>query len=361
MNVMEQLDAGIRFFDIRIMMEYTDSHTPWYSLHMVQSNDLVTVYFKQIRDWLNMHPNEILILFLSKHGNQCNTGEEQYPNVSIEQKQTFWAEIMDIFDGLLVDYSVTQLNQTSIEKMLERNHRVVFYAADYVEFTNSSKYAIDQCSGVDNGKGNPGVFNLEEAIPWQRDMYANASTRRLEAKKANKFYKVSLATGGTITQMITSFLLDFIPPNDTHDLEALKHLCINDFNNPMMTWCPNTLLDIAQLESYYTQVAMDEILTNHWSLPHGIYLNGVDRDGTIRTGTQVFWGGIRNPDDSTHWNTAYAYVGAFIAVNIQTACDNTITMTNVSECDRLATLISHHRAKYPLTKWDDDYGRSSIV
>lgn len=363
MDVFQQLDAGIRFFDFRMMMEYTDSAEPWYSLHMVQSMDLASVYYQQIRQWMDAHPSEIVVLWVSKHGNTCATGEDQYPNVSPNQKQAYWKTITDIFDGVLTDFTVTKINETSINTMLERNHRIVLYMSDYSEMTADSPYALDGCL-VDNDCSDPGAFHTGEAVPAQRELYAKASARKSEDKKEQKFYLVSLASGGTVEQIVASAILNFVPPSDNRDLSEVVKKCADNFNIPNMTWCPETLLDIAQLESYYNQIAMDEILIHDdWTLPNGIYLNGLDRDGTIRTGTQVLWGGIRNEEDVEHWTTAYAYVDTFIAVNIRDACGSLEAQQAkgiTKQCDNLISTVNDRRAKYPLLTWSDAaHGRST--
>ena len=114
MNITAQLDNGVRFIDFRMMYEYSDPVSDWYSIHFLQSNNLAIEYFKEIRLWMDMHPEEIVVLWLSKHGSTCATGENQYPETSIAEKQAFWSEIESVFEGLLPDYNKVKLNETSI-------------------------------------------------------------------------------------------------------------------------------------------------------------------------------------------------------------------------------------------------------
>jgi len=363
LTITEQLDAGIRFIDFRMMLEYSDAELPWLSLHMVQSQQLALEYFTEIREWMDSRPGEVVVLFVSKHGSACKTGEDQYPNVTISQKQEMWSNMLSIFEGLVVDFSMTKLNETDIGTMLDRNHRVVFYMADYAEMTGSSRYALDQCNDVDNGSQNPGVFDLDAAIPWQQNMYAAAMERKEDDFKDQKFYKVSLATGGSTTQIVSAAILQFVQSSDKHDLEQVIQQCAADFNIPGLTWCPPTLLDIAQLESFYSQIAMNQAVENEsWSFPNGLVLNGLDRDGTIRTGTQVLWGGIRNAADEEHWQTAFGYVDAFIAINLRRACLNVgSNSASVDVCQRLTAKVKARQALHPYTRWDDvALGRSSV-
>ena len=371
LTITEQLNAGIRFIDFRMMMEYSDPGSPWYSLHMVQSTSPALEYFQDIRNWLDAHPLELLVIFVSKHGNACKTGNDQYPNVTVTQKQYMWERIVELFDGVLVDFSITRLNETSIETMLTRGHRVVFYMADYAEFTKESNYALDQCNDVDNGSNNPGVFKLEEAIPWQQEMYANASDRRSSDTKLQKFYKVSLATGGSTKQIVSAAMLNFLPLKDE---DKIVEECAEDFGIPKMSWCPSTLLDIAQLESYYNQISMKKVLEERdWSLPNGIVLNGLDSDGTIRTGTQVLWGGVRNAEDEEHWKTSFGYVDVCVAANLQRSCGIVTKGIAALEfkksdhesafdelCMALIEISAKRLALHPYSRWDDAaFGRSA--
>jgi hypothetical protein len=70
LTITQQLDNGIRFVDCRIMMQQ-DQHDskPWYSIHFMQSKQTVEVYWKEMRQWLDEHPQEVVMIWLSKHGN----------------------------------------------------------------------------------------------------------------------------------------------------------------------------------------------------------------------------------------------------------------------------------------------------
>jgi len=56
-------------------------------------------------------------------------------------KQAFWKKIEQLFDGLLLDTTVSTLNKTTIAQLVERNHRVIIYASDYAEVCVS--YVVD--------------------------------------------------------------------------------------------------------------------------------------------------------------------------------------------------------------------------
>lgn len=131
-----------------------------------------------------------------------------------------------------------------------------------------------------------------------------------------------------------------------------------------MFWCPETLLDLSNLENYYRQIYIENAIqqvklnpTGTWGFPNAIYINAVDVDGTIRTGTQVLWGANRNTVDTVHQTTSYAYVDTFILYNVYIGCVNNVL---TASCNLLKDTLEQRRAKHPLTRWDDTiYGRSS--
>jgi hypothetical protein len=54
LTITQQLDAGVRFIDLRVMLTGGD----WRSLHFMQSKQTAVVYLKQLRAWMNAHPTE---------------------------------------------------------------------------------------------------------------------------------------------------------------------------------------------------------------------------------------------------------------------------------------------------------------
>ena len=236
MDITYQLNNGIRFIDYRMMLEYGDEDPQWYSLHFLQSNKMSNDYFQEIRNWLDEHREEVVVLWISKHGSACQTGEDQYPNTSIEEKQAYWIQIEEIFEGLLPDFSSGfRINETSMEDMIKLNARVIIYATDYIEFTNSSIHALDGCD-VDNNLG-PSVDNEQEAIEWEREQFSNANERKAQDKIQQKFYLMSMATSVPAEQVIYAAKLKW----GKHNVEDDVQKCAAAFNITGMvskTWLP---------------------------------------------------------------------------------------------------------------------------
>ena len=182
---------------------------------------------------------------------------------------------------------------------------------------------------------------------------------------------MSLSTGVPTQQMISAFLIKFLTHNYTNNEKELK-ICSNSFNIPQMNWCPESLLDIANLENYYKQITLEKtiqiLLLNptkslvNWGFPNAIYLNGIDIDGTIRTGTQVLWGKNRNENDITHQLSSYAYVDTLLLYNVLLGCNNNNDNKVMSDsCIELQNMLVDRRAKHPLTRWTDErFGRQEV-
>jgi hypothetical protein len=374
LDVKLQLENGIRFLDARLMYEYSDEHPTWHSLHMIETYSEMTEFLVDIREWMDAHPSEIVVMWLSKHGSTCKTGNDQFPNVPIDVKQQYWSQIVEIFSDLLTDVTISPINTTSIETMLSRNHRLVIYVSDYVEMTNSSSYALDACI-MSNTHG-PSVDDEPDALIYEENTFANATVTRASLKASQSLFLVSLSTSVPYEQMWYAFKIKYLPHNQS-DIEA----CADVFHIPNLTWCPPSLLDISNLENYYKQISLEETivkvlddvfprglpetkaeaghkpkLTTTWGYPGAIYLNAVDVDGTIRTGTRVLWGENRNEDDVEHQVTSYAYASSLILYNVIRGCYDEEFHTSTATaagCLTMIQVLMQQREEHPYTRWDD--------
>jgi hypothetical protein len=356
LDIVSQLDNGIRFLDFRMMYEYSDISPDWYTLHFMEGNVPAMEYFQAIRLWIDEHPNEIVVIWVSKHGNENAVGEDQYPKTPIEAKKAYWNRILSVFDGVMTDFSITKINETTVNEMIERDQRVVVYASDYVELTSSSKYALNG-NLMDNHLG-PSVTDEVNALAWERDMFSQADSIKASDSKEQKLFLMSLSTGVPTEQFIDSSILRFFP--EKSDEEKATKRCAASFNLEGFDWCPPTILDIANLENYYKQKSLEEALNvPGYAYPNAIYINGVTFGGTLRTGTEVLWGAKRS-DDEEHAVTAYAYVDTMLAYNVRNSCSKQ-TKESVEfndSCILLMDIVNKRRALNPAQYWTDSkYGR----
>ncbi|XP_006639290.2 PI-PLC X domain-containing protein 1 [Lepisosteus oculatus] len=64
-SVKEQLDGGVRYCDLRIAHRPNDSSLDLYFYHGVYTTVTVEAVLKEIREWLDSHPREVIILSFS--------------------------------------------------------------------------------------------------------------------------------------------------------------------------------------------------------------------------------------------------------------------------------------------------------
>lgn len=348
--VSAQLDNGVRFLDLRMMYSYSDKKPDWYSLHMLESRKPMINYFIEIRDWLAAHPTEIVAMWLSRHGSPCATGEDQYPSTPMEAKTALWGQIEATFGDMMT--GGVRLNETSVQTMISNNQRAVFYVADYNEMTGgSSDKALDACL-IDNQLG-PSVDEEEKAAVWEQNLFISATLNKWKLKSQQGFLLMSMATGVPAQQVLSSAALRFGPGKEA---DEVQEKCAEAFHIPQFDdWCPPTLLDISNLESYYKQLTLAQCLgkmEKGWSFPNAIYLNGLDYGGRIRTGTQVLWGAERS-NSTEHSTTGFAYVDTLIAANVYQAC-NPVSHHNIGqECSQLTQTLKERIAQNPVTTWSE--------
>jgi len=367
LTVTEQLDAGVRFVDFRIMQETDDVDGEWRSLHFLETYGLALDYLKQVRSWMDVHPGELVVLWLSKHGSTCSVGQDAYPGVSPADKQAFWQEIVDVFGSLMVDFSQAQLNTTTISELVDAGMRLAVYASDYDEFTGGTdtylgRFALDGCL-IDNRLG-PGLTDEAASVQWERDMFANADTYKQQDKAQQGLLLMSMAIGVPTVQVTVAARDRW--GTGAHDDGATARCVAALSSPPGMQWCPPTLLDVSQLDNYYRQQTLEEAYvkaeSEGWGFPHAIYLNGLDFNGLIRTGTKVLWGEHRKEDSSedgaAHETSGYAYAATFVAYNVRRGCRRSPDLDE-SDCLEYASPYEEIRSKHPMLLWKDTkYGRT---
>eukprot|EP00051_Salpingoeca_urceolata_P020695 m.313558 g.313558 ORF g.313558 m.313558 type:complete len:475 (+) comp19664_c0_seq6:4703-6127(+) len=352
LNITEQLENGIRFLDFRIMFSAPPAHSAfdhhsWFCLHFVESNRKALSYLGEVRTFLEAHPEEVVVMWFSRHGNTETTGNDQYPGVSQADKLAFWSQVEKLFAGLLFDTRQSSLNTTTMSELLVRNHRAVVFVSDYAEFTNSSSLAID-ARQIDNILGDE--VTAENAT--QQQILAelrNAGAHRAADKAQNRFMLMSMAAGPPAGQISKAAELKYWPLEHT----KLRKECAALFHIPNMTaWCPPTLQDVSQLINYYNQIALDAVITRDspatpYDLPNAIYLDAVAEHGTIRTGTEVFMkDSVRGTTNATR---GFAYVDTFLLHMAQRECQT----RPVTDCSDIITNLQQRRAANPLHRWSD--------
>ncbi|CAE7573429.1 Plcxd1 [Symbiodinium necroappetens] len=323
-----QLDAGIRFLDIRVI--YSDSRSRWVGVHGMETKQEAVFYLKRIHDWLRAHSSEIVVLWFSRHGNEEATGHDQYPHTPAEEKQKFYKQILDIFGNLVVEDGETFLKHVPIQCLVAEDKRAVLICSDWDEFTGRSGSAMDGAQVLQNHL--PGGF--DDPVLDALRVFSRLSFDR------SKFQLVSLANSADKGAVLKQFL----PGLARSAYGACSTVSgvfggsplpsISKFENvPGMTSNPWRLDDSARFSNYHAQIVLD-IVWKRCTLPQAIYIDMVTADGGIDIGN----------------GQRFGYVDTILAYNAVQSGDHDL-LTNMM--GRLHLM--------PVCRWEDrQNGRSEV-
>lgn len=192
------------------------------------------VYLKAIRDWMVAHPNEIVYMWVSRHGSTCNTTYPDTPPQAMTVSvwlvpcllatgffinatrhvdccgQDFYNNITSMFSGMLFDRSLQSWNESVVGDLVATNQRLVLWASDYYQFTGSTvgagaRFSMDGCT-IDNQLGpkdhRGGLSHLTVAVPDLVDELKDARARVANDTTYNYMYLRSLAGSPPHEQML---------------------------------------------------------------------------------------------------------------------------------------------------------------
>uniref|UniRef100_A0A0G4FDC4 Phosphatidylinositol-specific phospholipase C X domain-containing protein n=1 Tax=Chromera velia CCMP2878 TaxID=1169474 RepID=A0A0G4FDC4_9ALVE len=413
LNVTEQLNAGVRWLDFRLMKNGPDASKDSYTLHFVQGNTRVGEYFSAIRSWVDAHPGEVVLIYTSRHGGVCERGEDAFPGVKDEEKRALWGEMKKSFEGVSFDASKSRLNETSLNSMVSSNQRVIFAIGSWEEFTGGDRMAIDACADFcrdemccnipDQGVESSGAEEEEEEeeetdTPTKgEETEAKNEVELEEAETARvrrlKHSPVALsATAKERAEVRSIFFADYQMWMKRLDgREVIK--AAKRTNRLASIWLPGSppedgqMLDAAILKFSPVPWGKREVLfrcilryniigMNKWCPPTlldnsqlgnyylqmaledahrkglrfpSVAVNALDENGTIRVGTERLV-----PEREKRRNQVarrYAFVATLLASNLRWACEK--GGAEASACIRLKEEVEEKRKKFPLVLWDD--------
>ena len=389
-SAFDPAEGGLRFIDFRTLYSSgKKGKKDWFSLHGCQTNSPSLDYLKQVRQWLDLHPHEMVVFWISRHGDVSLNGTKQYPGTTVAQRRAYWAQIEAVFEGKLVDSTHGALNEVTMAEHWSRGAQVVIYATDYAEFTGSASTAIDAMH-VDNQLGGSSIEHIPKGMKDALGVFS-PGTRRSD-KASNRFYLVSMANSGP--QVGEAAEYKYVPFAQKGAIKSCEQI----FGIPNMTgWCPLTLMDVGSLGNYYNQQVLEQVYTTmtkdrsngratlQFEFPNAIYIDGIGNTattgapGTLHTGiAQVCGAGATctttlpmPPKSLPHADTAYAYAATVVGSNFLKLCppsDATATgdgSTAVSAaaaaaaaCATNMAQVTQLRQANPLTLWDEPkYGR----
>lgn len=378
LSITEQLNAGIRFVDFRTIFTappdrsgVNQSEYDWYGLHFVQTFARSMTFFHEIKTWVVAHPSEVVVLWISKHGNNCGT---HYTDVPLWAMQRYWKEIRLLFGPLLFNNTQSKhLNETRLVDMMARGQRVVVYLTDFANFTGGEGTDVAYTDCLVDNEFTTDVTNSSFTVFHGINTFRNAQAHINEATKPkNQFYLLSMA-GSSTKQIVDASLLRYFSVLLNVTKEDIA--CASLFHIPNMTeWCPMHLQSMSMLANYYNQIPLAQVLrcpdspdpfACDMSLPNAIYIDAVDVNGTIRTGTTLF-----APEYSDSWSnkgangrglSSYGYVDTFAMVNLRRGCAKADGAAMREWCASMEKSIAARWSLHPLQRWDDPFhGRHAV-
>ncbi len=272
----------------------------WFSVHQVWTKQSTTVYLNEIKAWMDAHPREMLIIWFSWWGSENDVGQEQYEDVSMQQKQDQWSYIKSVFtnpDGSSMLMSNAQLQHTPIRTLLNEQKRIAVFMSDYSEFTGGDgENAIDARESLLNEvqvQSDNFAFTQEQLLKS-----LSAGEEKARGYQANgQYWLMQLGASAGVGGKGNGFAYfgNAIPQlqllSETGlvgQLAVNRNLqeCISAYGIPGLQYCPPTLLTMAALTNYYVQKPLAHAAREGWTLPNAFYADGIGPGGTLRTATQ---------------------------------------------------------------------------
>lgn len=265
LDLPSQASAGIRLFDFRI--EYSSNE--WRGVHFVQTNHSIKRYLRPLRKWIDDHPNEIFVFWISRHG----MGDHSF-ELSQEILDEGWNIFLDIFGDLIVPTDKYPIDSTSVGKLVSENKRIYCVTIEWEKFTRSSNLAYSNTAVQNNAKMKP------YSIAQNREYMTNALTGE---RKYNKFWSESGASSMTLEFIEDIIFYKYLGWGLQKD--HLLNSCLANMDPVLKEkggkLCPEWLQELSQLINYYNQ----KVYVQANVFPNCIMLDSVTPSGGVRIGS----------------------------------------------------------------------------
>ncbi|KAG1942506.1 PI-PLC X domain-containing protein [Pimephales promelas] len=128
--IREQLDCGVRYCDLRIAHRPNDSSNDLYFYHGVYTTMTVEKVLKEIREWLDVHPKEVVILSFSHF---LDLNQERHTQLVSTIKSVFDSKLCPIMDRVTLRTLWSQGHQVivSYEDNIAYSHRELWFHIPY--------------------------------------------------------------------------------------------------------------------------------------------------------------------------------------------------------------------------------------
>ena len=249
LTLTQQLDAGSRFLDIRVA---PDSSGEWRGINVMNTCKLAVDYLVELNMWLEAHPSEVVVVFISRNGDPSSDGQfAGIPPLSVAQ---FWRQLKSALPQM-ANASLLPLATSSLSEFSSSGTRAVVLVADWRELTGSDSSAYDAKKSLNvlRGWGNAGesgedvVVRVLKALPRTNLASQTTPPFALTILNLSPEFPISTAFGSFCMQAPT---------------------------------CPATGRDLAALANYFGQFVVEGAFKGA-DLPQVVLMDGLMVNGDV--------------------------------------------------------------------------------
>jgi hypothetical protein len=316
LDIKSQLDSGIRYIDFRMTLstlcptfeEKLDlgkyiakqdlaGKIEFYGTHFFQTRHPAMVYLRELKQWLDEHPGEIVVMLLSSHGDQTrgckHNGEQQYRDPwGGRHAYKFWQSFKRLFGSLLINVKNNPVETTSVQQLVDSNSRLLVYAAGFCElqggYDQDDGMAYDAKTFYESPGWKPGFAAYEPNLRDIEEDFKNAAQKLNDYKPKSHFYARTLVTSFDKDQLVASLCEAAAPRTITNLIgDCSKQVCIH---SPISTSpiCHPILWDVVTISNFFFQWPLSASYQKGYVLPNAAYVDGVRFDGIDIGSGRVF-------------------------------------------------------------------------
>ncbi|KAL1497906.1 hypothetical protein ABEB36_008788 [Hypothenemus hampei] len=195
-NVVQQLEAGIRFFDLRLCFDSDDGH--FHFCHSLYSTEVYGV-LRNISSYLDAHPQEVVIL-------DC----QHFYNFTTETHAEIIQALKDIFGSKLVPYQ-SSMDSITLENLAKAKQQVLVIYRDMMQSSQDFLWSTNSFP-----------------TPWYDTMDSEQLISNLNNGLADRPSDTAY-----VSQLILTPPIEYIL---AHLLSTLKQKCALDFEDARTQW-----------------------------------------------------------------------------------------------------------------------------
>jgi len=325
LDLKSQLDSGIRFIDFRMTLS-TQCPSGWeektqlakyilkqeltgkiefWGTHFFQTRHPAMVYLRDLKQWLDEHPGEVVVMLLSSHGDPSrgchHDGEQQYKDPwGVSHAHHFWQEFKQLFGSLLINVKQNPVERTPVQQLVDSNSRLLVYAAGFCElqggYGKDDGMAYDAQTFFETPGWVSGFAAYEPNLRIIEEDFKNAAQKRNELKPKSHYYNRQLITSFDKDQLIASLcelapssLVKFVSKafSISDPCDGAKKSCLW---SPILTapLCHTRLSEVVSVSNFFFQWPLSASFQKGYVLPNALYVDGIKKGGIDIGAGQVF-------------------------------------------------------------------------